>query len=1021
MPSEGLRSLPCPIAPPITLVVLRSQLIRVWLLALLLGVFSGSRARAQFEGGYTVDAWTTKQGLPQNSVISLTQTRDGYLWLATLNGLARFDGVRFAVFDESNTPGLNNSRIVKVFEDSNTNLWVGTETAGVVLVGSNGKVSAVDIGRGSREGRLMSVVEDKFAAVWLYTADGQLCRYFKKQVDIWNVGADIPSICRGLAVDRDGLLWVATDRNLAALQPFPTGGAAAGLPVAYEAPIAKRLDFILSSAQGGYWHLGDGRISRRVNSRIEADLGPYPWANVPVTCACEDDQGRLVVGTLGDGVYWHDAVKGWKQLTPGLSHTYILSLLFDREGSLWVGTDGGGLNRVKRKRQIFSVIPGSEALTVQSSAMTSGGEVWLGIKSGGVARWAHGAFERFSEAQGLANPNVASVFVDSSNRLWVGTDGGGMFTFTNQMFQRAPGTEGLDPHVFCLFEDQSHKLWAGTQNGLAWRNGEQWETVTNSLSRSSIHAIAEDHDGAMWVGTAGGLTCLRGGNAVVYGRTNGLPSDNITSLFFGKEGVLWVGTGNGLARLAQGGWSRFSRGDGLPVNNLGYLLEDDLGFLWIGSNAGLLRLRKHELAEFAAGAAPNLFCRVYGEPDGLISGECTQGSQPAAHRSPDGRLWFPTTLGLAMVDPATIVPNSNPPPVIIEAVLLDGRLYSTNALRVPPPQRIIVPPGKESLDIQFACLGLAAPEENQISFRMFKFENAWTAVNGGSHSARYPRLPAGDYQFQVVAANVDGVRNEPGTTLAVIVLPPFWQTWWFLSLVTLLVLGGVVGSVHYVSTQRLQHELAVLRQKEALENERARIARDIHDQVGASLTQVSLIGEMLEADKDLPDEVEAHARQISQTALETTRALDEIVWTVNPSNDTLEGLINYVCKYAQEYLAVAGLRYRLEVPAPLPATPISPELRHNVFLAAKEAITNVVKHARATSASVRLRLDPARFTLEIEDNGRGLGGMDPKAAAARNGLRNMRKRMEDVGGAFAIEPGSEGGAVVKLSAPISQT
>ena len=160
------------------------------------------------------------------------------------------------------------------------------------------------------------------------------------------------------------------------------------------------------------------------------------------------------------------------------------------------------------------------------------------------------------------------------------------------------------------------------------------------------------------------------------------------------------------------------------------------------------------------------------------------------------------------------------------------------------------------------------------------------------------------------------------------------------------------------------------------------------------------------------------SRQISQTALETTRALDEIVWTVNPSNDTLEGLINYVCKYAQDYLAVAEVRYRLEVPTPLPATPISPELRHNVFLAAKEAITNVVKHARAKSASVRLKLEPGRFSLEIEDDGRGLGGMDPKAAAARNGLRNMRKRMEDVGGSFAIEPGAEGGAVVKLSAPI---
>ena len=371
-----------------------------------------------------------------------------------------------------------------------------------------------------------------------------------------------------------------------------------------------------------------------------------------------------------------------------------------------------------------------------------------------------------------------------------------------------------------------------------------------------------------------------------------------------------------------------------------------------------------------------------------------------------------------MIDPATIAVNSNPPPVIIEAVLIDSHLHGTNSLRSPPPQRVVIPAGREGLDIQFACLNLAAPEKCRVNFRMFGHENGWTTRDGISRTVHYSKLPPGEYRFQLTAANEDGVRNDEGASLVVVVLPPFWRTWWFIGLVGFVVLGVVAGVVHYVSTQRLQRQLAGLRQKEALEKERARIARDIHDQVGASLTQVSLIGEMLEADKDQPEEVEAHARQISQTALETTRALDEIVWTVNPSNDTLEGLINYVCKYAQDYLAVAEVRYRLEVPTPLPATPISPELRHNVFLAAKEAITNVVKHARAKSASVRLKLEPGRFSLEIEDDGRGLGGMDPKAAAARNGLRNMRKRMEDVGGSFAIEPGAEGGAVVKLSAPI---
>jgi signal transduction histidine kinase len=294
---------------------------------------------------------------------------------------------------------------------------------------------------------------------------------------------------------------------------------------------------------------------------------------------------------------------------------------------------------------------------------------------------------------------------------------------------------------------------------------------------------------------------------------------------------------------------------------------------------------------------------------------------------------------------------------------------------------------------------------------------------GNTRVVRYPvkLLPPGDYIFHVTASNEDGVWNETGTSLALFVQPPpppLWKRWWFIPLVALCVISIVAGTVHYFSTQKLQRELAVMRQQEALEKERARIARDIHDQVGASLTQVALLGELVESDKDSPADVQEHAQQISQTARETTRALDEIVWTVNPQNDTLEGLVNYICKNAQDYLAVAGVRYRFEIPPQLPAKSIAPEVRHNVFLASKEAVTNVVRHAKADSAWIRLRLEPSSFILEIEDNGRGIAGMDAEAAQRRNGLKNMRKRMEDIGGSFRIIPGGEGGALVCLQVPL---
>ena len=262
--------------------------------------------------------------------------------------------------------------------------------------------------------------------------------------------------------------------------------------------------------------------------------------------------------------------------------------------------------------------------------------------------------------------------------------------------------------------------------------------------------------------------------------------------------------------------------------------------------------------------------------------------------------------------------------------------------------------------------------------------------------------------------------NEAGATLAIVVEPPFWRTWWFLSASTICLLGIIVGVVHYLSTQRLQRQLEGMRQQQALEKERRRIARDIHDQVGASLTQVAMLGELVESDKDSPAEVEGHARQISQTARDTSRVLDEIVWAVNPSNDTLDGLITYFCKYAQEYLTLAGLRYRLDVPAQLPRTPIPPDVRHNAFLAAKEAVTNIVRHAKATAVWIRLRLEPDRFTLEIEDNGKGMAGLDEKHARTRNGLSNMRKRLEEIGGSCTFSPGAEGGTLVRLIGPLGK-
>ena len=998
------------------------------LAAILLLFAATSTLPAETNGRFTVDVFGTVQGLPSSAVLALTQTRDGYLWAGTLAGLARFDGVQFAVFDENNTPGLSSSQISRLYEDRHTNLWIGTDNGGIAIAQA-GKVTSLAVGQGGYAGRLMAICEDFSGSVLLYTDSGLLARYREGKVDEgWPVGSEAPSTFRALVPEPSGRLWVGSDTNLFALNPIPTVTESLG-------PI--RLNFLLAGKRGGYWRLANGQIQKCNGDVVECNWGAYPWTNtLPIVAACEDRDGNLVVGTYGDGVYWFDADGNARRISKaeGLSNDYVLAVTVDREGCLWVGTNGGGLCRVRRK--LFEVLERSRGLVVQSVCEDGQGGLWIGYSGARVDYWTQSGARQLrlipSPLRVDVNPdtqlNVKSVFVGRKEGAlggnWVltgtwGAEGPHLFQLEYGQFAPLRLPEALDGKVSAIFQDQAGRLWLGMQSGLLRLDDLRLFTTRDGLSADDVRAIAEDREGSLWIGTeGGGLNRLREERFTCFTKTNGLPGNSVSAVEVDDQGVLWAATSGGLARYRAGQWTRYTKKEGLASNNLGYLLEDGQGHLWIGSNAGLLRLKKTELNRFAEDNSALVSCRVYAEPDGLPATECTAGSQPGALRSQDGTLWFPTIQGLAWLNPAQLNLNTNPPPVVIETVFIDGQSQHRDSLRALPPAAVTIPAGKERLEIGFASLNLAAPVKGRFKYQLEGYEATPNERPGNVREAVYPRLPPGQYRFQVSACNEDDVWSQVGATLAITVLPPFWQTWWFLSLTTAALLGMIVGSVHYVSTQRLQRQLAALRQQEAIEKDRARIARDIHDQVGASLTQLSLLGELVESDKHHPEEVAAHARQIEQTALETTRALDEIVWTVNPSNDTLDGLITYVCKYAQEYLAVAGLRYRLEAPPQLPATPISPEVRHNVFLAAKESITNVVRHAQASVVSLRLALEAASFTLEIEDNGRGLAGMDPKAAQSRNGLRNMRKRMEDIGGSFFMGPAPDRGTVVRLTAPL---
>ncbi|HEV2318862.1 MAG TPA: two-component regulator propeller domain-containing protein, partial [Verrucomicrobiae bacterium] len=814
---------------------------------------------------FIVDSWSAENGLPDNEVISIVQATDGYLWIGTLNGLARFDGNKFTTFDEMNTPGLVSDRIVFLFQDRQTNLWIGTQSSGLAVI-QNGRIRSFEK-ETAGIGPVTAASQDAANDVYFYSEYG-VARYHAGQMTYY------PGV-HSVQLEILARHW------------------------------------IVPSHDGGQWELWSGRVKKADKNGVEKDFGPWPWGNTFVKAACEDQNGNLFVGTLGAGLYWFDSSGHYQRITTtnGLSSDNILSLCLDSEGDLWVGTDSGGIDRVKRK--LFNTIPGLHPWDVRSLAQNAGGGIWVAFNASGLSYWNSNRARDFGIGRSM---NASTVLVDQQQNVWAGTTTEGLFKFKSPQFVPAPGAEVLGSEILALFESRQGTLWVGCQNGLGCWDGHTWKlfTTADGLAGKNICAITEDPSGHLWIGTLDkGLNYYDGHRFI---STNGPPGADISCLYVDSDGVLWVGTSaHGLGRFKNGKWNCFSTRDGLASNSIGYIIGDDAGYLWIGSNAGLMRINRSAFD----GTSP-LFCRVYGRADGLPNRECSSGSQPAAIRSRDGTLWFPTIEGLAWVDPSKLKSDLRPPQVLIESALVDNHDQNTNWLDSAWGSSITIPPGQEQIDISYTALNFSAPQAVRFRYRLEGHESGWTEA-GDLRVAHYAALPPGHYRFHVIACNEDGYWNTNGAALAIVALPYFWQTNIFRVAMILMILGAIVGTVRYVSTQKLHRQVQLLKQREALEHERARIARDLHDQLGANLTQVALLGEMAEADKHLPDEVQEHSRQISQTARETTRSLDEIVWAVNPSNDTLEGLANYVCKYAQEYLALANLPCRVDVPAQLPA------------------------------------------------------------------------------------------------------
>jgi len=501
-----------------------------------------------------------------------------------------------------------------------------------------------------------------------------------------------------------------------------------------------------------------------------------------------------------------------------------------------------------------------------------------------------------------------------------------------------------------------------------------------------------------------------------------LSSNFIDCLYLADDGALWIGTfGGGLNRFKDGRFAVINHGQGLPNGVIGHIEEDGRGYFWMTSYGGILRASEKDLNRCADGGTSEVLFMTYGINDGLPTLECSEGFQSAGAKTADGRLWFPTVKGLVVVNPSAVKRNALPPPVRIEVMRVDDNAFGTGN----PAGPLRIPPGPHRIEFEYTALSFVAPEKVRFKYRLNNLESDWTDA-GTKRQATYSYIPPGNYSIQVIACNNDGVWNEGGAKLEFEVLPHFWQTAWFRffgGLATVLVASGAVW---FETRRRMRRKLERAERQRDIERERSRIAQDIHDDLGAQLTRITMLSESASEPEVDPHRAAEGIRRIYSTARELTRSMDEIVWAVSPRHDTLESLASYLEKFAQDWLTSSSIRCRLDLPLQFPEWHLTSEVRHNVFLAFKEALHNIVKHSGASEVLIRLTLKPELFDLSIEDNGRGFAVGDktkslapsPGRSASGNGLENMQGRLAAIGGSCEIKSLSGSGTQVILCVPL---
>ncbi len=930
-------------------------------------------------------AWLTENGLPQNTVQAIVQTQDGYLWVGTQEGLARFDGLNFTVFDKENTPAFKSNDIRFLVEDRQGRLWISTSYG--LVCRDNREFKSFTVNEGLPDNSIGPVIEDTSGKIWIGTAGG-LTRFDNGNFKTFTVEQGLSrNVIQTLCARTDGSVLVGTSAGmqLARGDHFSSFELPQYVNVANITAIADTGDVV-------WFGTLDGLVAVSGPNSAQPAL-----PNNRITALRVDRAGALWVATSGGVARVKTGVAETLTATDGLSSNLILSIYEDREGSIWIGTEAGGLNLLKSKKfNTYSTKDGLPNDLVKAIYQDVQGGIWIGSNGGGLTLFRNGAFTTWTTRDGLSSDVVLSLAGDANGTIWIGTPDG-LNRFKDGKFQTFTFAEGLSNDlVRSVLVDRNGVLWVGTRDGLNSFRDNEFTTYTthDGLANNFIGAIFEDSKGNLWVGTLDGLNKITNGKFQTFTTKDGLSSNTVISLYEDASGDLWIGTnGGGLNRFRDGKFVSFTNTPDVIYR----ILEDKQQNLWCSSNKGIFRVNKNDLANPV----------FYGPADGTLTRECSGGGHPAGWKTSDGRIWFATIKGLAVIDPENIPLNTKPPPIAIEQLFVDNQSIP---LTIPSPQKVTLSPGAARLDFYFTALSFIAPENVRFKYKLEGFDNDWID-GGGRRVASYTNLRPGNYKFRVIAANNDGVWNESGAALDFYLKPRFYQTYWFYLLCVLL-LALTAWQLYRLRVRRMALQFR------AVLAERNRIAREIHDNLAQDIlgisVQLELVARLMPAAAETAKGHLDRARMLVRNSMTEAR---RYVWDLRSQELQKKDLPAALRDASKRLTAQSDIETVVEVAGLTRPLPV--EVETNLLRIGQEAINNAVKHARANRIEVGLNFDTRNVRLSVRDNGRGF---DPgeQIADGHFGLLGMRERAEQIGGVLSIDSAPERGTQIAVEVPLNE-